>query len=1572
MINQKGVTPILLLLAAAGIITFILSASTLPFKDQLFSLLYPKPASKAQVVSGVNFKTYKGLNFPWGINSKGTSTFRDWLSSKYDEQVTTKAFEEIKGMGVRTVGMWLWFDRMLVKDASWGTDAYVTKFDPTFKANWESFLKNVVKAKDMEVVVTMFPGAGGEERDPYMIDRDTFIPVPTGNDILGTGVANGDMAIDENPKDGLPDGWTVNTGSAQNSFIYESGDGTTGSPARDLKLTSNSTSQISVISPKVPYPSQGTLLALSATYKGNLVSFKTLYYDSANQYLGDDFFSPNLSASNNTANWTTVTWPSRTVKIPAGTAKIAINANAGANGTTSIGPVRIAPGVRNAKWRNYMQAVKDWVSMYGSNTEYGPAVASWHGIKEVSDGWNFFVTRDFSRDFYQTIKSTGTTQPVGIDNSPYFRLAVTKPENQPWFNDAADYYSLHMYNDDGTIPDTSNLDKPFILGEFGATWICPNGGSPERGDCKGSDTHLGDPTSNWNRDAVSKFYPNGQTAGAKTALGWAWVSNSTIAQHNMDGTNVLGNAGQWIKDWNPDGIPATTPTPTPNPTPTAGSQEPYGVNDWNWIDDSMTSAKEAGVTWMRVGINWPSVEAVKGTYVWSQGANNNIDFYFSQAQKYGMKVSVVPYNAPDWAKIKTNDVWRDSGAYANFVKELLLRYPGKIGAVEVLNEDSTISWPDTKWRDAYYYLPLLKTAYQTVKAVDPGIIVTTAALWSSPVGYLEDLYQMGAKDYFDVVNFHYYPGKNSPANNFNWLISHYRQIMKKYGDGNKSIWLTEFGWNVDNAAQEANNIVSPQQQSDYMTYVLSSSMKSGFVGKVFWYDWHGDDGMTAIHTTNNYYWNILQPQLVSSIGSGDTALTVSNTTQNMRGETRTVDWTKGWPSSGTLIIDTEKINYTSLAVSAGTTIVSGLTRGTAGSAAASHTAGVRVLNQDLTANFKRQAYYTYKKFIQANPQWDASKVTPLPDVPPPASSAIAITNNGFENSATDWSGGLTIDPSQGHSGNSSAKIANTLSPTTRWVRASHRTIPVEPGKSYFLKAWVKIDPSGSGNMNAMVTGDLRNSAGSFLAGTPSNYYIYRTDGNWREIHYPFSTPADATQLVIYVSTDGGTGTAWFDDISIEPYNLTNISPLPTPTAVPTPTPTPAPIPNPTSATFSLQTGTGYTQGAEIPVKVMAETSTDAANTFVGKINFPAQLLSVSRIDTTGSFVTNWTENYYDNTAGTISLVGAVPNPGYKTSGSPSLMATVYFTSKTSGTANLTFDHASMIYRNSDNVNILAKTTGTSITINPIPTPTPTPIPTPTPTPTPIPAPSSLTATAVSYNKINLSWNSANNTSVTAYWIIRDNVTIAQTTAKSYSDTSVSPSTNYSYQVVASDASGNNSDLSNIATVTTPAAPDTTPPTAPANLAATAISSYQIDLSWKGSTDNIGVVGYDIYQNGTLLTSVSGPTTTFGSSGLTPGASYSYYVVGKDAAGNASPASNTATITTPPLASPTPIPIFIKGDFNRDDAINFVDLSILLSNWGRTSFTPIGVDLNSDGVLNVFDFSLLKQILIDNNIIRVNP
>lgn len=89
--------------------------------------------------------------------------------------------------------------------------------------------------------------------------------------------------------------------------------------------------------------------------------------------------------------------------------------------------------------------------------------------------------------------------------------------------------------------------------------------------------------------------------------------------------------------------------------------------------------------------------------------------------------------------------------------------------------------------------------------------------------------------------------------------------------------------------------------------------------------------------------------------------------------------------------------------------------------------------------------------------------------------------------------------------------------------------------------------------------------------------------------------------------------------------------------------------------------------------------------------------------------------------------------------------------------------------------------------------------------------------------------------------------------------------------------------------------DTQAPTAPTNLASTAKSATSISLSWTASTDNVVVTGYDIYANSVLKTTVSSTTATI--TGLTASTSYSIYAKAKDAAGNASAASNTISVTT---------------------------------------------------------------------------
>ncbi|MFE2353515.1 discoidin domain-containing protein [Streptomyces parvulus] len=91
----------------------------------------------------------------------------------------------------------------------------------------------------------------------------------------------------------------------------------------------------------------------------------------------------------------------------------------------------------------------------------------------------------------------------------------------------------------------------------------------------------------------------------------------------------------------------------------------------------------------------------------------------------------------------------------------------------------------------------------------------------------------------------------------------------------------------------------------------------------------------------------------------------------------------------------------------------------------------------------------------------------------------------------------------------------------------------------------------------------------------------------------------------------------------------------------------------------------------------------------------------------------------------------------------------------------------------------------------------------------------------------------------------------------------------------------------------PAGGDTQAPTAPANLALTEPATGQIRLTWNASSDDTAVTGYDVYANGELLTSVGGNVTAYTDT-RPGGATVTYHVRAKDAAGNVSGNSNTVT------------------------------------------------------------------------------
>ena len=154
----------------------------------------------------------------------------------------------------------------------------------------------------------------------------------------------------------------------------------------------------------------------------------------------------------------------------------------------------------------------------------------------------------------------------------------------------------------------------------------------------------------------------------------------------------------------------------------------------------------------------------------------------------------------------------------------------------------------------------------------------------------------------------------------------------------------------------------------------------------------------------------------------------------------------------------------------------------------------------------------------------------------------------------------------------------------------------------------------------------------------------------------------------------------------------------------------------------------------------------------------------------------------------------------------------------------------------------------------------------------------------------------------------------------YTATNLTENETYFFAVTAYDTSLNESDYSIEVDYTVPNTTpptDTTPPSVPDSLTATAISDSQINITWNASTDDVAVAGYKIFRDSIEIAVTS--NTSYQDNGLTPSTSYSYSVSAFDAEGNESIKSLESSATTqsapnnPPVLDPIADIIVDEGD-----------------------------------------------------------
>jgi hypothetical protein len=269
---------------------------------------------------------------------------------------------------------------------------------------------------------------------------------------------------------------------------------------------------------------------------------------------------------------------------------------------------------------------------------------------------------------------------------------------------------------------------------------------------------------------------------------------------------------------------------------------PYGANFFldreveYWKQErTLNMAEAAGIAWIKQQFSWEEIEPRrKGEYDWAK-----YDRIVELAEQYGMQIIARLDRPPDWSRQDNRFKTRPPDNlvdYGDFVFDFVRRYSGRVGHVQIWNEPNlTAEWGFQRV-DAAAYARLLEVAYHRAKEADPEVVVLSAPLAitledasmrgnHNDLVFLEQMYEAGAGEHFDILSANAFgldrPPEDPPDPNVLNMrrVELQREIMERYGDIQKPIWINEYGWNSAPASFPEEILtwerVTESQQADY-------------------------------------------------------------------------------------------------------------------------------------------------------------------------------------------------------------------------------------------------------------------------------------------------------------------------------------------------------------------------------------------------------------------------------------------------------------------------------------------------------------------------------------------------------------------------------------------------------------------------------------------------------------------------------------------------------------------------------------------------------------------------------------
>lgn len=269
--------------------------------------------------------------------------------------------------------------------------------------------------------------------------------------------------------------------------------------------------------------------------------------------------------------------------------------------------------------------------------------------------------------------------------------------------------------------------------------------------------------------------------------------------------------------------------------------------------------------WVKQQVEWHTIEHGPDNFEWEP-----LDAAVSASNAFGFKVLLGVTHAPDW----TRDAELESGPpadyaeFGRFMGQMADRYRGHVAAYELWNEPNLAR----EWRgdrlDPARFVALVAEGARAIREADPDAIVISGAPGVTGIDdgveaiddrvFLRGMYEAGVAQWVDAIGAHPYGFANPPYESwrdpthvssshnehpsffFRDTLEDYRAIMVAYGDAEREIWVTEFGWPstervgpMDTTGWEYAREVSEVQQAEYIVRAFQMGDERPWVGPMF-------------------------------------------------------------------------------------------------------------------------------------------------------------------------------------------------------------------------------------------------------------------------------------------------------------------------------------------------------------------------------------------------------------------------------------------------------------------------------------------------------------------------------------------------------------------------------------------------------------------------------------------------------------------------------------------------------------------------------------------------------------------